>query len=76
MSRLGLKIRKGWEERELMVQMWREKQICQEGNTSEAVRGASALGWTSVGGFCSVHTKPCNKSLFLKVTGKNLFFCN
>lgn len=40
----------------------------------EAVRGASARGCTSVGGFCSVHTKPCNKSLFLNVTGKYLFF--
>lgn len=39
----------------------------------EAVRGANAWGWTSIRGFCSVHTKLCNKPLFLKVIGKNLF---
>lgn len=39
-----------------------------------AVREASAWGGNSVQGFRSVHAKPCDKSLFLKVTGKNLFF--
>lgn len=38
-----------------------------------AGRGAGAWGHNSVGGFCSVHTKPHSKSLFLKVIGKNLF---
>lgn len=40
---------------------------------SVAGRGASAWGPYSVWGFRSVHAKPCDKSLFLKVTGKNLF---
>lgn len=39
----------------------------------EAVRGASARGCISIKGFHSVHMKPYNKSLFLKVTGENLF---
>lgn len=63
------------EESELLVQTQTEQQRCQDGGLvgGVAVRGASAWGRNSVQGFRSVCAKPCDKSLFLKVTGKNLF---
>lgn len=41
--------------------------------SGEAVRGTHACGRVSARPSSSFHTKLCNKSLFLKATGENVF---